>query len=56
MGRYEDYIARLCRTGRYTPEEAKEFATCKEVEKYYQEEGETADTENSTYTPLGECR
>lgn len=36
MSRYEDYINRMCRTGTYKPEQARELALRKEVEKYYQ--------------------
>lgn len=35
---YEEYIARYCRTGNYTPEEAMMQAICQEVEKCYREE------------------
>lgn len=56
MGSYDDYITRLCRTGKYT-EEAREFALSKEVEKYYRESepGKTT-AEKSTYAPMGECK
>lgn len=55
MSRYEDYIQRLCRTGKYTPEYAKKLALSREVEKYYQSEGDRITAEKSTYTPTGEC-
>lgn len=55
MSRYEYYINRLCRTGRYTPEQAKELALSREVEKYYKSEGDRITVEKSTYTPTGEC-
>lgn len=55
MSRYDDYITRLCRTGNYTPEQAKELALSKEVEKYYKSEDGIAE-EKSTYTPIGECK
>ena len=42
MGRYEEYIIRCCRTGRYTPDEAREQAISREVEKYYEGEDKTA--------------
>ena len=38
MSDYEEYIARYCRTGRYTPEEAQQQAICREVEKSYMDE------------------
>lgn len=55
MSRYEDYIQRLCRTGQYTPEQAREFAISREVEKYYQSGDDQITTDKSTYTPVGEC-
>lgn len=55
MSRYEEYIQRLCRTGQYTPEQAREFALSREVEKYYQSEGNQITEGKSTYTPTGEC-
>lgn len=58
MSRYEEYIQRLCQNGKYTPEQAKELALSREVEKHYQSEGDrtTADkSTKSTYTPVGEC-
>lgn len=33
----DEYIDRMCRTGKYTKEEAKNFAMVKCVEKYYKE-------------------
>ena len=38
MKQYEEYIARYCRNGRHMPEEAREQAICREVEKYYRDE------------------
>lgn len=55
MSRFDDYIARMCRTGTYSSEQARKLALSKEVEKYYQsEDGITK--ERSTYTPIGECK
>lgn len=55
MNRYDDYIERVCRTGKYTSKQARGLALSKEVEKYYQNE-ESQNMENkSTYTPVGEC-
>lgn len=57
MSSYDEYIARLCRTGKYTEEEAREFALSKEVEKYYREpELRKVAAEKSSYTPMGECK
>lgn len=57
MSSYDDYITRLCRTGQYTEEEARELALSKEVEKYYQEtESGRISVEKSTYEPMGECK
>lgn len=55
MSRYEKCIQRLCRTGRYTPEQARELALSREIEKYYQSEGDQIEGDKSTYTPIGEC-
>lgn len=55
MSSYDDYIDRMCRTGKYT-EEARDFALSKEVEKYYREsESGKVVVEKSTYSPMGEC-
>lgn len=48
MSRYEEYIQRLCRKGRYTPEQARELALSREVEKYYQSERERIEKENES--------
>lgn len=56
MSSYDDYIARLCRTGKYKEEDAREFALSKEVKKYYREsESGKVAAEKSTYVPMGEC-
>lgn len=56
MSRYDDYIARLCRTGKYTEDQTREFALSKEVDKYYQDiKSENAQIEKSTYASMGEC-
>lgn len=55
MIRYEDYITRMCRTGAYTPEQARETSISREVEKYYREDADR-ETVSSTHTPLGECK
>lgn len=57
MSSYDDYITRLCRTGKYTEEEARKFSLSKEVEKYYREsESGKVAAEKSSYTPMGECK
>lgn len=57
MSSYDDYITHLCRTGKYTEEEAREFALSKEVEKYYQEtESDRISGQKSSYMPTGECK
>ena len=38
MSRYEEYIARLIRTGRYTPEGARNLSVSREVKKCYEDE------------------
>lgn len=56
MSEYEAYIKRLCRTGQYTPEQARKMALSREVEKYYQKSVEQITIDKSTYMPTGECR
>lgn len=57
MSSYDDYITRLCRTGKYTEEDARKFALSKEVEKYYREsESGEMTAEKSSYMPMGECK
>lgn len=41
MSRFEEYIQRLCRNGKYRPEEARKMALSREVEKYYEAESKT---------------
>lgn len=55
MSKYDDYITRMCRTGTYKPERARETAISREVEKYYREDADQ-ETVSSTHTPLGECK
>lgn len=38
MSRYEEYIARCCRTGRCRPEQARETAISRAVKAYYEAE------------------
>lgn len=56
MTRYEEYINRLCRTGRYTPEQAKEFAISKAVKEYYESEGDTDATVQHEFVCTSEDR
>lgn len=56
MSNYDDYITRMCRAGKYTEEDAREFALSKEIEMYYQKtESGNLTAQKSTYMPLGEC-
>lgn len=41
MSRFEEYIQRLCRNGKYTPEEAQELALSRAVKEYYEAESKT---------------
>lgn len=36
MSRFEEYIQRLCRNGKYKPEEAREMALSRAVKEYYE--------------------
>lgn len=57
MSSYDDNIDRMCRTGKYTEDEAREFALSKEVERYYRQvESGRVTVEKSTYLPMGECK
>lgn len=42
MSRYDEYIQRMCRNGKYTPDQARQQALSREVKKYYETENETA--------------
>lgn len=55
MSRFEEYIQRLCRNGKYTPEEARETALSREVKKYYQTEPETAPRLRNDFNCLSEA-
>lgn len=55
MSKYDDYINRMCRTGTYKPERARETVISRGVEKYYREDADQ-ETVNSIHTPLGECK
>ncbi len=54
MKQYEDYIARYCRTGRCTPEEAQQQAICKAVKEYYATEIGTTPTLRHEFNCLSE--
>lgn len=54
MSKYEDYISRYCRTGRYTPEEARQQAICRAVEECYAAESETTPTLRHEFNCLSE--
>ena len=55
MSRYEEYIARLIRTGRYTSEEARNLSVSREVEKYYEGEDKEAPTLHHEFICCSEC-
>lgn len=42
MSRFEEYIERLCRNGKYTQEQARQQAISRAVAEYYAAESETA--------------
>lgn len=42
MSRYDEYIARICKNGKCTPEQARKSAIGREAAKYYATEPETA--------------
>lgn len=42
MSRYDEYIARICKNGKYVPEQARQSAISREMAKYYATEPETA--------------
>lgn len=54
MEQYEEYIARYCRTGRCTPEEARQHAVCRAVEKYHEDGDKAAATLRHEFTCLSE--
>lgn len=54
MSRYEEYIARLCRTGQYTPDQASQLAISKAVAEYYETEPETAPRLRNEFNCLSE--
>lgn len=54
MSRYEDYIANMCRNGKYTPEQARQSAISRAVEKYYETEPETAPRLRNEFNCLSE--
>lgn len=41
MSSYEKYIQRLCCSGKYTPEQARELAISRAVEEFYRRNGES---------------
>ncbi len=54
MSRYEDYIARMCRNGKCTPEQAHKSAISREAAKYYATEPETAPRVRNEFNCLSE--
>lgn len=54
MSRYEEYIQRLCRNGKYTPEQANQQALSRLVKEYYETETKTAPTLRHEFNCLSE--
>lgn len=54
MSRYDEYIQRLCRNGKYTLEQVHKLALSREVEKYYEKEPETAPILRNEFNCLSE--
>lgn len=54
MDRYKKYIQRLCRNGKYTPEEANQQAISRAVAEYYAAESETDPELRHEFTCLSE--
>lgn len=56
MGRYDEYIGRLCKNRGIFDEQARLLALSKAVEDYYKEEERDHMSVLSTYNPFGECK
>ncbi len=54
MSRYEEYVTRCCRTGRCTPDQAREQAVSKEVQAYYESENQQQNAIHHEFTCLSE--
>lgn len=54
MSRFEEYVQRLCRNGKYTPEEARESALSREVKKYYESDSKTEPSLRHEFTCCSE--
>lgn len=55
MSKFEEYIQRLCRNGKYTPEQARELAISRAVKEYYKTESETAPMLRHEFNCLSEA-
>ena len=55
MSRYKEYIQRMCRNGKYTPEEAGELALSRAVQEYYETEAERAPMLRHEFNCLSEA-
>lgn len=53
-GRFEEYIERMCRNGKYTLEQAYQSALSREVREYYEKESETTPTLRHEFNCLSE--
>ena len=54
MSRYEEYIARICRNGKYSPEQANQQAISRAVAEYYETEPETVPRVRNEFNCLSE--
>lgn len=54
MSKFEEYIQRMCRNGKYRPEEAPEMALSRAVKEYYKTESETAPRLRNEFNCLSE--
>ncbi len=54
MSKYEEYIDRICKNGKYTPEQARQSAISRAVKKYYETEPETAPRLRNEFNCLSE--
>lgn len=54
MGDYDEYIERYCQKHGCMPEEAKQHALCREVEKYYRGKSKPIDLIRSEFACCSE--
>lgn len=55
MSRYEEYIQRMCRNGKYRPVEARELALSRAVKEYYETEPERTSRLHNEFNCLSEA-